>query len=150
MGVTNWATTDVLCMLVLSSFIKDEVISYEKLKEWTLSESQWQRRAVPVTLVELLKEGLKPETTLPIIEPIMLDDSENVQKGIGTLLRGLWKKYPKKIESFLLQWKNQCGRLIIQYAIKKMDKEYRKQFRKEKNCFINSNITNPGNMVDSN
>ena len=132
MGITNWATTDVLCMLVLSSFIIDKVISFEKLKEWTSADSQWQRRAVPVTLVELLKEGLKPETALPIIEPIMLDDSEYVQKGIGTLLRGLWKKYPKKIENFLLQWKDQCGRLIIQYATEKMDKENRKQFRKAK------------------
>ena len=132
MGITDWATTDVLCMLVLSSFPKDEIISYEKLKEWTLSDSQWQRRAVPVTLVELLREGLKTEVALPVVEPLMLDDSEYVQKGIGTLLRGLWKKYPKKIENFLLQYKNQCGRLIIQYATEKMDKEYRKQFRKAK------------------
>ena len=132
MGITNWATTDVLCMAVLSSFIIDKVISYEKLKEWNSADSQWQRRAVPVTLVELLKEGLKPEIALPIVEPLMLDDSEYVQKGIGTLLRGLWKKYPKDIENFLLQWKDQCGRLIIQYATEKMDKEYRKQFRKIK------------------
>ena len=32
----------------------------------------------------------------------MLDNSEYVQKGIGTLLRGLWKKYPADIEIFLM------------------------------------------------
>ena len=72
---------------------------------------------------------MNPETALPVIEPLMLDDSEYVQKGIGTLLRGLWKKYPKEIENFLMQWKDQCSRLIIQYATEKMDKEYRKKFK---------------------
>jgi 3-methyladenine DNA glycosylase AlkD len=131
-GISNWATTDVLCMLVLSSFLIDEVISYEKLKKWTSSDLMWKRRAVPVTLVELIKDGLKPEIALPMVGPLMLDDSEYVQKGIGTLLRGLWKKYPSEIENFLLEWKDQCGRLIVQYATEKMDKEYRKRFKKVK------------------
>lgn len=131
-GIFNWATTDVLCMLVLSSFLIDNKISFEKLKEWTTAESEWQRRAVPVTLVELIKHDLKPSVALPVIEPLMLDDSQYVQKGIGTLLRGLWKKYPQIIEDFLLKWKDECGRLIVQYATEKMDKEYRKKFRKTK------------------
>ena len=131
-GISNWATTDVLCMLVLSSFLVDEIISLEKLKEWTTADSEWKRRAVPVTLVELIKKDLKPDITFPLIEPLMLDKSEYVQKGIGTLLRGLWKKYPTEIEEFLLKYKNHCGRLIVQYATEKMDKEYRKKFRKSK------------------
>jgi len=132
MGITDWATTDVLCMLVLSSFLIDKAITFEKLKEWNDSDSEWKRRAVPVTLVELLKEGLEPKTALPIIEPLMLDNSEYVQKGIGTLLRGLWKKWPNEIENFLFKWKDQCGRLIVQYTTEKMDKEYRKKFRATK------------------
>lgn len=131
-GISNWANTDVLCMLVLSSFFIDRVIEVDKLKEWTESNSEWKRRAVPVTLVELIKKDLKPETAFHQIEQLMLDDSEYVQKGIGTLLRGLWKTYPVEIEKFLFKWKDQCGRLIIQYATEKMDKEYRKKFRKTK------------------
>jgi 3-methyladenine DNA glycosylase AlkD len=131
-GITNWANTDVLCMLVLSSFLIDGIIGFDKLKEWNISDSEWKRRAVPVTLVELIKRDLKPEIALPLIEPLMLDDSEYVQKGIGTLLRGLWKTYPDLIEEFLLKWKDQCGRLIVQYTTEKMDKEYRKKFRKSK------------------
>lgn len=86
-GISNWATTDVLCMLVLSSFLIDNKISFEKLKEWTKSDSEWKRRAVPVTLVQLIKKDLQPKQSLSLIEPLMLDDSEYVQKGIGTLLR---------------------------------------------------------------
>lgn len=131
-GIDNWATTDVLCMLVFSSFLIDNVIGFDELKSWNKSESEWQRRVVPVTLVELLKKDLQPGDALSTIEPLMLDQSEYVQKGIGTLLRGLWKKHPESIETFLLKWKDQCGRLIVQYATEKMDKEYRKKFRKTK------------------
>ncbi len=131
-GITNWANTDVLCMLVLFAFMEDKVIGFGKLKEWTTSASEWQRRAVPVTLVELIKKGLNPEEALPLVEPIMLDQSEYVQKGIGTLLRGLWKNYPREIEDFLMAWKDQCARLIVQYATEKMDKESKLKFKKNK------------------
>lgn len=131
-GITNWATTDVLCMQVISSLLLDEVISFEKLMEWNNSDSEWKRRAVPVTLAELLKRGLKPYDAFRLIEPLMKDNSEYVQKGLGTLLRGLWKTYPGEVEPFLLRWKDECGRLVIQYATDKMAIEHRKQFRKKK------------------
>jgi 3-methyladenine DNA glycosylase AlkD len=129
-NITNWATTDVLCMLVLSGFLIDKVVTIDKLSSWGASTSEWQRRTVPVTLNELIKNGLKPIDAFPAIRPLMPDDSQYVQKGIGTLLRGLWKLYPDEVEPFLLEWKDQCGRLIIQYATEKMDKEYRKKFRR--------------------
>ncbi len=133
-GINNWATTDVLCMSVLSILLFDKVISYNDLKTWIDAESEWKRRAVPVALVELdkLTNDLKPFESIELVEPLMLDNSEYVQKGIGTLLRGLWKKYPADIEIFLMKWKDKCGRLIIQYSTEKMDKEYRKKFSKRK------------------
>ncbi len=133
-GINNWANADILCMLISLPLLEDEVISFGDLKTWNDAESEWQRRCVPVTLVEYDKhqKNLQPADAFLLVEPLMLDGSEYVQKGIGTLLRGLWKKYPSKVEAFLLQWKDQCGRLIVQYATEKMDKEYRKQFRKSK------------------
>ena len=133
-GIKNWATTDVLCMLVMSSLLIDEVISFDDLKTWIDSESEWQRRALPVALVEYdkLTKDLNPFEAIELITPLMLDNSEYVQKGIGTLLRGLWKKHPSQVESFLMEWKETCGRLIVQYATEKMDKAYRKKFRRSK------------------
>lgn len=133
-GINNWATTDVLCMMLLSAMLLDKTIGLEDLETWIDAESEWKRRAVPVALVELDKSSmdLNPAEVLELIEPLMLDDSEYVQKGIGTLLRGLWKKHPAEVEDFLMKWKDRCGRLIVQYATEKMDKEYRKKFRKSK------------------
>lgn len=133
-GINNWATTDVFCMLILSGLLYDKVIASDDLKSWINANSEWKRRAVPVALIELDKitKNLQPTESIALIEPLMLDNSEYVQKGIGTLLRGLWKKYPSEIEAFLMKWKDQCGRLIIQYSTEKMDKEYRKKYRKSK------------------
>lgn len=132
LGMNNWANTDVLCMFVLKYFLLDGVIDYPKLASWSTATSEWQRRTVPVTLNELIKTGLTPEIALPLVEPLMMDDSEYVQKGIGTLLRGLWQKYPGDIEAFLLKWKDRCGRLIVRYATEKMDKDKRKKFARSK------------------
>jgi len=131
-GIDNWAGTDVLCMFVLKYFLLDGLIDYSILASWSKAESEWQRRCVPVTLNELIKTGLSPDIAFPLVEPLMLDKSEYVQKGIGTLLRGLWQKYPHDVEGFLLLWKDCCGRIIIRYATEKMDKEKRKKFARSK------------------
>lgn len=131
-GIDNWATTDVLCMLVLSDMVRGKIVPVEKLMEWNKSESEWQRRCTPVTLNELVRDGITPVIVISAVESLMVDKSEYVQKGIGTLMRSLWKKFPEEVEQFLLNWKDTCGRLIIQYATEKMDKEYRKKFRKAK------------------
>lgn len=131
-GISNWGSTDVLCMLVLSNFLIDKVVNLDKLQEWTTSPSKWKRRAVPVTFAQIIKKGFTPESIFPVIELLMLDDSEDVHKGLGTMLRESWKKYPKETEEFLLKWKDRCGRLIIRYATEKMDKDNKARFKKSK------------------
>lgn len=131
-GIQNWANTDVLCMLVLSEFVFSEIIQPMDFSNWTESKSKWKRRAVPVTFVETIKKGHKIEPVLSVIEQLMLDEEEDVQKGLGTLLREIWKKQPDLAETFLLKWKDTCGRKIIQYATEKMDKNKKAKFKKAK------------------
>jgi 3-methyladenine DNA glycosylase AlkD len=131
-GIQNWANTDVLCMLVLSEFLYNKIIDPEYLINWTESESKWKRRAVPVTFFETIKKGYSPEPFLSVIDKLMEDKEEDVQKGLGTLLREIWKKHPEIVESFLLKWKDKCGRKIIQYATEKMDKDSKAKFKKTK------------------
>jgi len=131
-GIQNWANTDVLCMLVLSEFIFNDVVQIEDFLSWTKSDSKWRRRAVPVTFVEAIKKGYAPEPMFPVIEKLMEDKEEDVQKGLGTLLREIWKKQPDIAEKFLLKWKDKCGRKIVQYATEKMDKDSKAKFKKAK------------------
>lgn len=131
-GIQNWANTDVLCMLVLCEFVFSDIIKPKDFISWTTSESKWKRRAVPVTFVETYKKGHKPEPILSVIEHLMEDKEEDVQKGLGTLLREIWKKQPEIAEEFLLKWKDKCGRKIIHYATEKMNKESKAKYKKTK------------------
>ncbi|MBU1579328.1 MAG: DNA alkylation repair protein [Bacteroidetes bacterium] len=129
-GIQNWANTDVLCMLVLPDFIYNKIIEPKDFISWTQSESKWKRRAVPVTFYETIKKGYSPEPVFSVIEKLMEDKEEDVQKGLGTLLREIWKKQPETAERFLLKWKDKCGRKIIHYATEKMDKDSKAKFKK--------------------
>ncbi len=131
-GIQNWGNTDALCMSVLSVFLEKEIISPEAFLPWNGSESKWKRRAVPVTFVEAIKAGDDPEPILEVINDLMDDSELDVQKGLGTLLREIWKKFPDVAEDFLMKWKDTCGRKIIHYATEKMDKTYRTKFKKSR------------------
>jgi len=131
-GIINWAHTDVLCGKALSYFFTNKIIELESLKEWNESASKWKRRAVPVTLIDVLKTDVLLKKLFSIIEPLMLDTEKFVQKGLGWFLREAWKIYPEETEEFLFKWKDTCGRIIIQYATEKMDKENRERFRRVK------------------
>ena len=131
-GIGNWAHTDILSGRALSYIIINKIIKIESLKEWTGSASKWKRRAVPVTLIDVIDTDVPLKKLFNIIEPLMSDTEKFVQKGLGWFLREAWKVYPEETEDFLLKWKDTCGRIIIQYATEKMDKENRSRFRRVK------------------
>jgi 3-methyladenine DNA glycosylase AlkD len=131
-GIQNWGNTDILCMFVLSEFLYNKIIVPKDFINWTRSESKWKRRAVPVTFYEVIKKGYNPEPLFLVIEKLMEDKEEDVQKGLGTLLREIWKTRPKTAEEFLFIWKDKCGRKIIQYATEKMDSSQKLKFKKDK------------------
>lgn len=131
-GIINWGHTDVLSDKALSYFITNKIVEIESFKEWTKSSSKWKRRSVPVTLIDALKTDIPLERLFNVVEPLMLDTDKFVQKSLGWFLREAWKIYPKKTEGFLLKWKETCGRIIIQYATEKMDKENKNRFRRVK------------------
>lgn len=131
-GIVNWAHTDFLSGKALSHFITHKIVGLDALKKWTESPSKWKRRSVPVMLIDALKTDIPLRKLFKAIEPLMPDSDKFVQKGLGWFLREAWKVHPQETEDFLLKWKDTCGRIIVQYATEKMDKEYKAKYRKEK------------------
>jgi 3-methyladenine DNA glycosylase AlkD len=130
--IINWAHCDGACGTVVYPFLADKVVDFKDLLSWTQSPHRWKRRAVPVTMVEDFHKGGTANVTraLQVARKLILDPEKVVQQGTGWLLREAWKKSPKKVEDFLLKWKDQAPRVIIQYATEKIDKEKRKRFRR--------------------
>ena len=129
-GIANWVEVDVLAGQVLCQFLTQGIVDIAVLKPWVASPHKYQRRAVPVTLIGVLKgiDDFKP--LFRLIEPLMGDSEKVVWQGTGWFLREAWKRQPGPVEAFLLHHKDTCPRLIVQYATEKMDSEARQRFKR--------------------
>jgi len=131
-GITNWGHTDVICGLLISEFFERNIVSLDALGDWRTAANKYQRRAVPVALIELLKSTSDYAPLFAFIEPLMLDSERVVHQGLGWFLREAWKLKRKDTEAFLLKWKDEAARLIFQYATEKMTAKEKERFRKDK------------------
>jgi 3-methyladenine DNA glycosylase AlkD len=129
-GVRNWAHTDVLCGELLAPRLRSGAVTTRALARWRSSPHKFQRRAVPVAMLGLVKTATGPGALLEFLRPMMLDQEKVVQQGLGWFLRELWKKHPSDVEAFLLEWKDTAPRLIFQYATEKMSTAARGRFRR--------------------
>jgi 3-methyladenine DNA glycosylase AlkD len=131
-GIVNWAHCDTFCNKILPWFFLHNLVPLSELKKWHSAASRFQRRAVPVLLIKLLKSTTDYSQFFDLIAPLMTDSERVVHQGLGWFLREAWKKQAEQTEVYLMQWKDIAPRLIIQYATEKMSKEDRQRFRKSK------------------
>ena len=131
-GIRNWAHTDALCSEILSVFLLKKLIPYGELESWKIGINKFQRRAVPVSLIKLIKETRSVSEYLYFIESLMMDKEREVHQGVGWFLREAWKIEPAPVEEFLMKYKDTAPRLIFQYATEKMTPAKKERFRRKK------------------
>jgi hypothetical protein len=128
-GIRNWGHTDVLCGEIIGPLLAAGRIELAELADWRGSDLKYQRRAVPVAMLGLLKAKPAVGPLLEFVRPLMLDQERVVHQGVGWFLREAWKQSPKPVEAFLKEWKDRSPRLIFQYATEKMTPVQRARFR---------------------
>lgn len=131
-GIRNWAHCDSICGELIFPLLKENIITYRELGPWISATNKFQRRAVPVSIIKLLKSVKDFIPLFAFIEPLMTDTEREVHQGTGWFLREAWKKQPIPTESFLLKWKEKSPRLIYQYACEKMSAEEKTKFKRTK------------------
>jgi 3-methyladenine DNA glycosylase AlkD len=122
----------VICGFLISQLFKEDIISLDALSGWRMASNKYQRRAVPVAMIELLKSTKDYVPLFAFIEPLMLDSERVVHQGLGWFLREAWKLKRKETEAFLLRWKDKAPRLIFQYATEKMTAKEKERFKRAK------------------
>ena len=132
LGIRNWAHTDITCGELISWLLMKGTVSISALAAWRSSANKFQRRAVPVALIKLLKPANDFADFFALIESLMTDKAREVQQGLGWFLREAWKLRAGETEAFLLKWKNSSPRLIFQYACEKMSPKERERFSKDR------------------
>ena len=131
-GIRNWAHTDALCSEILAHFLLQKLIPYGEMEVWKVGVNKFQRRAVPVAMIKLMKVTKQVEEYVNFIEPLMMDPEREVHQGVGWFLREAWKIKPEPVEEFLLKYRETAARLIFQYATEKMTPEQKERFRRSK------------------
>jgi len=118
--VDNWALTDGLSLWLLGASIANEPALVDKLDAWTRSKNRWKRRAAAVALVYSAKRGEHTRAILRIAAPLIEDDDDMVQKGVGWLLKETYPKKPAEVVRFLVANRAKTTRLVLRYAAEKM------------------------------
>ncbi len=118
--VDNWAQTDGLALWLLGASIANDATLIDKLDSWTRSKNRWKRRAAAVALVYSAKRGEHTRAILRIATPLIEDDDDMVQKGVGWLLKETYPKKPVDVVRFLLANRAKTTRLVLRYAAEKM------------------------------
>jgi 3-methyladenine DNA glycosylase AlkD len=95
-GIRNWAHTDILSGDVLSRFVLDRVVRPDALASWRGSQWKFKRRAVPVTLVDLLERDSPATPLLDLIEPMRRDREKYVRQAIAWFDRELMKQVRRR------------------------------------------------------
>jgi 3-methyladenine DNA glycosylase AlkD len=129
-GVRNWAHCDVLSSELTGWCLVRGSVGMEAMEGWRDSPARFKRRAVPVSLLPLLKTVKNYTPLLEFIRPMMLDPERVVHQGLGWFLREAWKKQPGLVEPFLAEFKETAARLIFQYATEKMTPEQKARYRR--------------------
>jgi 3-methyladenine DNA glycosylase AlkD len=118
--VDNWGLTDGLSLWLLGASIANEPALIDELDVWTRSKNRWKRRAAAVALVPSARRGLNTRAIFRIAQPLIPDDDDMVQKGVGWLLKETYPKKPHDVVRFLEPWRGKAPRVVLRYAAEKM------------------------------
>lgn len=123
----NWAIVDSLCLKITAPLIDNYPKIISKVINWPKSPNLWVRRCSIVSLVKLARHGEKLDAVYSIVEKLLLDTNNLIQKPNGWLLREAGKTDPKRLEQFLLKHSTVIPRVTVRYAIERFPEKKRKR-----------------------
>ncbi len=125
--VSNWAVCDTFCNQTIGTFIMAYPEFVLDVKQWSVNENLWMRRACAVSFIYPAKKELYTEDQLEIALALLEDDEDMVQKGYGWMLKVLSQKQTLLVFEFVERYKDRMPRTALRYAIEKMPKNLKEQ-----------------------
>lgn len=127
----NWATTDVLCSLLLTPLIEKDPGVLPRIASWTRKRNLWLRRAAAVGLTAAARRGRHLDEAYTTAEALLEYPEDLIHKANGWLLREAGKTDPDRLEAFLRKMGPRLPRTTLRYAIEKFPAAKRKILIKE-------------------
>ena len=126
--INNWDLVDLSADKIVGSYL------FEKPKDilysLATSENLWERRIAILATFDFIKKGFYVDT-LRIVEIVLNDEHDLIQKAAGWMLREIGKRCSQEVlEQFLLANYKQMPRTMLRYAIERLPKDLRLQYLK--------------------
>lgn len=114
--VNNWDLVDLSADKILGEYLvdKDRKILYKLAK----SDNLWERRIAIISTYAFIRKG-DFEDTLKIVEILLNDRHDLIQKAVGWMLREVGKRDVNILFSFLDKHYKEMSRTTLRYAIER-------------------------------
>lgn len=123
--IDNWDLVDLAAYYVVGSYLADK--PRDILYELARSKDRWERRTAILATAHFIRQGDVADTFK--IAEILVDDKEDlVNKGTGWMLRYAGDKDRPRLLKFLDKHAAGMPRILLRYAIEKLDKKQREHY----------------------
>lgn len=128
--INNWDLVDVCAIHVIGGYLADKprAVLYKLAK----SKNMWERRTAIVSTAYFIRQR-DLDDTFKISEMLLNDKEDLVHKATGWMLRFAGDKDRARLLSFLDKHATTMPRVMLRYAIEKLDKKQREHYLSLKN-----------------
>ncbi len=124
--VRGWGDCDDFCTHAFGELVRQRKELFSKVAEWTEDADFWVRRASAVVLIpSILREDRQGLWPYAIVDRLLGDQHNLVQKGYGWMLKCLSQTDPGGVEAYLAAHCREMPRAAFRYALEKFPQNTR-------------------------
>lgn len=124
--INNWDLVDLAAYYVVGKYLADKPRA--ALYKLARSKNMWERRSAIVATAHFILKQKQTDDTFKIAEILVHDKEDLVNKGTGWMLRAAGDVDRPKLIEFLDKHAATMPRVLLRYAIEKLDKPMREHY----------------------
>ena len=132
-NINNWDLVDSSAEFVVGPQLEDRTDKMKVLERLASSQNVWERRIAMLSTFAYIKDG-QADDALAIIEQLLHDKHDLIQKAVGWMLREIGKRVDRKpLLDFLDKHAHDMPRTTLRYSIEHLSPEQRMHYMAAKN-----------------
>jgi 3-methyladenine DNA glycosylase AlkD len=125
--INNWDLVDLSAPKIVGEFLFKEGKGIAVLKKLARSADLWERRIAVLATFQYIKYNCLEEP-LAIAEMLLEDKHDLIHKSVGWMLRETGKRNLRALEDFLEKHADTMPRMMLRYAIEKLEETERQKW----------------------
>jgi len=123
--LNNWDLVDKIAPNLIGKYLEKK--NQNQFLEWSGSSSFWIRRIAILATWPKIKNN-KFTLTLKLAKKYINDSEDLIHKATGWMLREIGKRDEKKLLSFMKENHKKMPRIMVIYALERLNREKKQQF----------------------